>query len=297
MPSRDYKIEFFQLNFMPNGNFESLPSIFAAISDADNNECPSSQSQGGYTREIWGLRTDRFPSTVCGQFRKFRTTDIPEIGSVGELAHEIELEDNQGIIERNFFVFYEENNLIAWHKNSHSSSINQFAKFLSTVSGSRIRALPVIQGDAIERLMSGDVTLKKIELSIPRPTNPDLYPDDDFGTNIIEMMNSTNTDSLKLSMGVDLRRADTEGQLVNRLKRTIRAFSAFGATTAKALVIEDGIEYPIDLIADRVISIQRVETDAHFPPSLTMYGIIDTAKAECQEELDAYFGSVEAALN
>lgn len=293
MPLRSYKIEFFQLSIIPNQDISSVRDLFEAL-DAD--EYDTSLEIGGFTREIWRLVFDRFDNSVCGQFRKFRDTDIPEIGSVGEDAEQIELEDDEGLIERNFFVYYEQNDLLAWHKNSHSSGVNQFANFLSTTAGVKVTAAPVIQSDAIARLMSGDVDLKKIEFTLPRPTNPRLYPEDDFGSSILGMMNNADADSLKISMGVDMRRADTEGKLTSRLKRTLRNLVRNGASTARAHVIDDGVEYPIDLIADRVFSWQSVETNAHFPPNYTMYGIIDTAKAERQEELDGYFGAMEDAL-
>ncbi|ELR0534424.1 hypothetical protein R3I79_004604 [Escherichia coli] len=293
MPQRTYKIEFFQLNFVPNQNVSSIRDLFEALADG---EYETSLNIGGFTREVWGLVFDRFAKSVCGQFRKFRDTDIPEIGSIGEDAEEIELDDGQGLIEKNFFIYYEQNALLAWHKNSHSSSINQFVNFLSSVTGVKVTAGPILQSDAIARLMSGDVELKKIEFTLPRPTNPQLYPQDDFGSTILSMMNSADADSLKISMGIDLRRTDTEGKLANRLKSTLKNLVSNGASTARAHVLEDGIEYPIDLIADRVYSRQSVETNTHFPPSFTMYGIIDTAKAECQEELDAYFGAMEDAL-
>ncbi|SFF36657.1 hypothetical protein SAMN05216563_1299 [Phytobacter palmae] len=293
MPQRSYKIEFFQLNMVPNQNVSSIRELFEALHDE---EYETSLVITGFPREVWGLVFDRYPASVCGQFRKFRNTDIPEVGSIGEDGEEIELDDDEGLIEKNFFVYYEENNLLAWHKNSHSSSINQFVNFLSTTAGIRVTAGPILQSDAIARLMSNDVQLKKIEITLPRPTNPQLYPRDDFGTSIIGLLSDSDADSLKISMGVDLRRADTEGRLSGRLKRTLRNLVQSGATTARAYVFEDGLEHPIDLIADRIFSWQSVETNAYFPPNFTMYGIIDTAKAECQEELDGYFGALEDAL-
>lgn len=293
MSHREYKIEFFQLNFLPNQDISSIRELFEALFEE---EYDTALNIGGFTRETWGLLFDRFPNSVCGQFRKFRNTDIPEIGVIGEDAEQIELEDGEGLIERNFFVYYEENDILAWHKNGHSSSVNQFANFLSNTSGLRISASPILQPEAVNRLMQGNIELKKIEVTIPRPTNPALYPDDDFGSDMIRMMNSADADSLKITMGVDLRRADTEGKLSNRLKNMLRNIVRSGASTARAHVFDDGVEYPIDLIADRVFSWQSVETNAQFPPNLTMYGIIDTAKAERQEELDDYFGAMDDTL-
>ncbi|MGK2697582.1 DUF6731 family protein [Serratia surfactantfaciens] len=295
MTEKNYKVEFFQLSLTPNREIDSFETLFELLENDDDTQ--TALNHGGYTREIWGLRNKRNPRAIYGQFRKFRTTDIPEIGKVGGQSQEIELDDNEGLIERNFFAYYVENDIVAWHKNSHSSSINQFAGFLSAIADCKISAAPILQADAIGRLMSGDVTLKKIEFTLPRPTNPDLYPADNYGRGMIDLMNGVDADSLKVTMGVDLRRADTEGKMSNRLKDTLRALVQSGATTARAYVFDEGIEHPIDLIADRVFSIQQIETDAHFPPAITMYNLLDTAKAECQEGIDDYFGEMGRALD
>ncbi|QWT40135.1 DUF6731 family protein [Dickeya dadantii] len=294
MPEREYRIDFFQLSVLPTHEIEDSVDVFQKIIDG---VFDTAINQSGYTREIWSLRRRRSGNAIDGQFRKFRTTDIPEIGQIGMQAQEIELGDNDGLIEKNFFVFYLENNILAWHRNSHSNSPLQFSRFLSSISDSKVTVDPILQADAVQRLMSGNITLKKIEFTIPRPTNPELYPDDDYGRGIIDLMNNTNADSLKLSMGVDLRRADSEGSMTNRLKQTLRNLVHSGATTARATVFENGIEYPIDLIADRVFSIQQVETNTNFPPNLTMYNLIDSAKQECQESLDAYFGAMGEGLD
>ncbi|MEN4658721.1 DUF6731 family protein [Pantoea agglomerans] len=294
MPARSYKIEFFQLDVVPTAEISSVRELFEAV---DDEELDADLEVGGFTRELWKLVFDRYPDSVCGQFRKFRDTDIPEVGSVGGDAEQIDLEDGEGLIEKNFFIFYEERNILAWHKNNHSSGVTQFVNFLSKISGAKASALPILQPDAIERLMNEDVELKKIEFTLPRPTNPTLYRDDNFSSSILSLMNDSEADTIKLSMAVDLRR-DAEQRLSSRLKNTLRNITRYGASSAKAIVFdENGYEYPIDLIADRVYSYQFIETDRHFPPNLTMYGIIDTAKSDCQEALDGYFGALEDSMD
>lgn len=293
MPQRSYKIEFFQLDVLPNAEIASVRDLFVAVDDGD---LDADLKLGGYTRELWKLIFDRYPNAVCGQFRKFRDTDIPEIGVVGGDAEQIDLEDGEGLIEKNFFIFYEEKNILAWHKNNHSSGVNQFVNFLSEISGTKASALPILQPDAISRLMNDEIELKKIEFTLPKPTNPELYNSDDFSTNILNLLNDSSADTIKVSMAVDLRR-DAEQRLSSRLKTALKNIAGYGASSAKAIVFdENGYEYPIDLIADRVYSYQSVETDRYFPPNLTMYGIIDEAKSDCQEALDGYFGALENSL-
>ncbi|QBH95755.1 hypothetical protein EKN56_04675 [Limnobaculum zhutongyuii] len=290
---RKYKIEFFQLDMTITADYPSPWEVFSAITEEG---AETSLNSGGITRDIWGLRDRNRPLSFVGEFRKFRTTDVPEIGEVGSPAEDIELDENEGIIEKNFFVYYRNHRLLGWHNNSHAGGAKHLATFLSNLLGIKVKLNPVLKTDAIRRLMNGNTTVKKISVSIPRPTNPELYPDDDFGRQTIDMMDHMSADSLRLELGINSRRGDSAGALADRIKQALRAFASSGATTAKAQVIEDGIEYPIDLIADRIISFQSVETNARFPPSGTMYRLIDDAKRDCQEDIDGYFGTLENAL-
>lgn len=95
--------------------------------------------------------------------------------------------------------------------------------------------------------------------------------------------------------GTDAVLTAPDNRLTGAIKQTLRNLHALGATTAKATVIEDGLQHTIDLIADRVSSRQRTETDGR-PPAETMYGLIDNAREECSEAIDGYFGAVDNAL-
>ncbi|ENO0459395.1 hypothetical protein ACAK56_003422, partial [Salmonella enterica] len=233
------------------------------------------------------------PVSFVGQFRKFRNTDIPEKGAAGRQATEIPLDEDEGIVERNFFVYYKKQQLLGWHNNSHASSAKQFAAFLQKLAGVKsINCLPLIQTDALRRLMRGDVTLKQIEFTIPRPTSPEMYPDDDYSQSLLQLMNNASADSLHLKMGINLRRGGGKGRLNNAFKTVLAELSELGATTARAQVFDNGIEHPIDLIADRIIAYKEVETGAKYPPANTMYKLIDSTRSEWEDEINGYLGSM-----
>lgn len=291
---RQYRIDFFQLSIVANGEIASADDVFRAI--LDGNLAAVAES-GGFTREVYELAHRGRPNSYTGQFRKFRTYDLPEIGAAGDSAHELELLEGQGLIERNFFVFYAEHSLIGWHVNGHGSTQNQLAKFLGAITGQQMRVDPVPVAGALERLMAGDVITKKITATIARPTNAAMMPDDDYSSEFIRLLSGFDGDSLHISIGIDARRGDSAGRLTNRAKDALRALAASGATTARADVIEDGIEHPIDLLLDRVKSFQYAESDSKYPSRTTMFTLIDLAHRESLADFQCHFGQGNRVLD
>lgn len=291
---KKYIIDFYCLSMQPTAE---LPSVASGLDSIIDSELSPHADINGYVREIWKpIKRSRPRISYAGQFRKFRQSDLPEIGAAGEDAAELELEDGQGLVERNFFIYYPAHSLLAWCRNAHGSTTNQFARFLSNVWSTKVTSHPVLEHDAARRLMRNGVVLKKIIVTIPRPTSPDMYAETEFNETALGLLNDAAADSIHMEMGVDARRADSSGGLVDGLKRALAEAVGLGASTARAIVIDDGIEHPIDLIADRVFSVQEIETNAKYPPSGTMYAAIDAARHECEELINDYFGSLGGAL-
>lgn len=284
---REYRIDFFQLSVVATGEIGSAYDIFSGIAEG---ALPSVGRSAGYTREIFDLSRRSRPTSFTGQFRKFRTSDLPEVGAAGESAEELELAEGKGLIERNFFVYWKQHNILGWHVNGHASTPNQLATFFSQTVGSKVAANPIPLKGAMERLLDGGVDVKRITATIARPTNADLVANDDYSNDTMELLSKLGGDSLHISIGIDGRRGDSNGRLKDRAKRLLRSLVRHGATTARADVVEDGIAHPIDLIMDRVTSHQYAETNAKYPPNATMYQMIDTAHREHRADFQAHFG-------
>ncbi|MFP1683371.1 DUF6731 family protein [Alloalcanivorax sp. C16-1] len=286
--TKRYRIDFYQLNIHPTDTvrdpWEGLEAIQAGL-------LPDQATHNGLTRELWQL-DDSKPGTrhFFGQFRKFRTEDLPEVGAAGANARSLELAENEGVIEKNFFIFYKQHNILAWHLNGHGSSPKQFAQVLQESWGTRVTADPIIASDALERLMNNGTILKSVSLSVARPTNPEVYVRTDFARDTMGLLNGSGGDSMRISLSVDGRRGDSQGGLVEGWKSTLRDFMRIGVRTAKAKIEEGGFEEHIDLIADRVQSYQEVETDAKYPSRNAMHGLIVAARQECDGPIQQYFG-------
>lgn len=288
---KQYNIEFYLLTLKQTKALKTLSDAFQSVIDK---KIPSSSNRDGYTREVWALKK-RPDGSFAGEIRKFRNSNVPEKGAPGKQSEPIPLEIDEGIIERNFFVYYPSQSVIGWHRNHFACGISRFSGFLSAIFSTKVKAYPLLEKDAVERLMRGNVKMKKISLTIPRPRNPELYPENDFSKKTLSLLGDSGADTMQVVMGINTRRGDSDGNLKHNIKFAMQELVDFGARKAVVEVFgDDGIVHPIDLIAERIVSVQVAETDARFPPAGTMYRLIDTAYADNQENIDGYLGAADS---
>lgn len=291
LEQKNFNIDFYQLVHKPTAQLATPSDAFDQMI---NKTLPTVASIMGFTREIWNL--NKRGNNYAFQLRKFRTNNLPQVGTTGFDAVDLQLAARHGLIELNYAMYFPARQILAWCQNSHGSAPAHLAKFLSDRWSNEVTISPILQADAIARLMRGGIQLKKIELTIPRPTNPDLYPAEQFNQSLIDMLREGRADSIHITMGIDGRRKDSAGTLMADLKRTLTEAAGLGASTAKAIVFDNGVEHPIDLLTDRVRSTQQVLTDVRYPPSATMYDAIERAHHESEGAINGYFGALGNAV-
>lgn len=291
----NYRFDAFKLNVTASGDIATVSDI---IREIDEGGGPNTTNDGGYVRELWRARQVRNPNAWFGQFRKFRQGDLPLVGAPGEEGHELEIEDDEALIEKNLFLVVPPHDILLWLVNGHANTPNQFTRFLSKLAGTKVTADPIVQPDAMRRLMRGNLVLKKVQMRVARPTDATWYPADDFSKEIFEVMAKGGGDSLLVEASVDGRLAPSRRHaLALRWKRAFRDFVNDGhATMAKVDVIEDGIEYPIDLLADRLVTSVQVDHDGRYAPAETMLGALQAAWTDIEPMVTETFGLEGNAL-
>lgn len=295
MDVKSYRIDFFQLNIDPSGAIARPEDAFDLMIKG---QLPKSKQVGGYDREIFNLAPRQAGNSYGAQFRKFRVDHLPEIGQKGLSAHQLSLSPGQGLIEKNFIVYYRKFRILGWHLNGHANAPKQLAQFLSDIWGQKVTIEPILVADALNRLMSGSVHVTSIMASVARPTNPDVVMGDDYSDAVMNMLNGLDGDRIKIEINIDGRRADSAGRLATKAKDVIRALKRAGASTARAHVVDDeGFEYPIDLVLDRCKSSVEIPTDGQFPAAETMFEYIDAAHKEHEDDFTAAFGDGDNSLD
>ena len=253
---------------------------------------------GSMTYEIRDLESHSNGATYTGVLAKFRTDDFPHVGEPGGEEEELNIGDNQGLIEKNHFIFHRQNQLLVWQVNGNASSEKRLGEVLSDISNETVVFNPVFQPDAVRRLMRGNVTPLSLEFTIARPTNTDLIPRNQWNEGLLSLMGQAGGARFSAKITSDSRSAEGDKRkLMPRMKSALKELSGMdGVTKAKFIVEEDGIKHPLDLLEDRVKSSQTVEMIGRYPSVRSMYSALRRAKTEQQAALDEYFGQDGNAL-
>lgn len=284
--THQYRIEFYEVAIKATAEHANA---FAALQSLAARTDALCVEWGGITRELW--KPSLQGVSIRGALRKFRMSDLPEIGSVGGNSRELELEEDQGLVEKNFFTLYRQQSLLAWHTNGHANTVGQFARVLAELLGTEVHANPLIQSDALRRLLRGGVEVRNMEISIPRPRDPSYYPENEFNKGILSALSASEGDRILVKITTDAR-INADPTLSKRLiKSALKEIITDDlASKARVNVNEDGIEHPIDLIADRLLTFVEIEHDGRYPPQQKMFRAFDTARHEQQEAINACLG-------
>ena len=108
---KQIRVDFFKVHVAHGGRITNaydgfLEMINGAISTVFTNK--------GYTRELYKL-SETTSGGIYGSFRKFRDDDLPRISAIGGDEEDLVLQDGQGIVEQNCFIFYPNSNVLAMH--------------------------------------------------------------------------------------------------------------------------------------------------------------------------------------
>lgn len=285
MAKKTYKISFFQLTITSVPN---IPTIEEGFNKVIIGDLKAYLPCNGYMYDLWGV-TNR-NNSFAGQLRKFRAEDL-ELARPNEQGEYLELDD-KFLVEKNHFIYYSEHQLLLWCCNGNASTQGQFCSFLTELWGTKVEAAPIIKASAIRRLMSGG-GIKSIDVTIPRPGNAELYSSDNFSDDMIRTLRRAGADSMSFRLNMDWRQG--RRSLAEEVKNALCNFLNEGATKAQAIMFDNDVEHPVDLIADRLVSFQKVEHDGNLP-SLSMYSLIDDARDECRDDINEYFGEGENTL-
>ena len=282
---KNIRVDFFQMTITPTDTIKTPLQGFKAIQDG---VVANHHDNGGFKREFYAIGT--YGPNICGALRKFRNEDLPKISSLGGAELDLPLADGQGLVEHNCFIYDPKYSVLALHFNSHANHVSRVGETLAGLWGTSVELTPLVSADTFKRLLKTGTTLVEIEAKIPKPNNPQLLPkSDNFSQGALDLLNMSDADSLSIKVGIDQRYAGMNRRLANWLKNSVRTLSQYDPQKLTAKIDENGIVSPIDLIADRIKSKQKVEASGRHIPRETLYNAIAQAYDEVESEIDEYF--------
>lgn len=297
-----YNFDFYQtatLNSDHNAVVQSTGDIFQQFkAKLDANEYVT-KDIGSYIYELRLLEETDFG--YRGVIGKHRTSDLPHAATVGGEERELELEQNENLLEKTFFHYYHENSLLIVQRNHLCIHFSNFARFLSV--GSYVSTLsPVIATEDIRWLTDNNVQIRTADFQIAKPTNPDIFQDveHDFTNGIIKSLESSGTAVLNITMrGNGRTDVREERYLAGTVKGALRELQTkFDVKRCKLLLEnqETFVTHPVDLVADRLFYSESLHVSGRYPSNIAMWEALENAKDTKEEDLIAYFGTIENRL-
>lgn len=298
--TRQFKIDFYQAQFGPDGEGGQAWELLQGLAGGEA-PLPAIDVRGTYYQIRELIATG--PGVIRGVFGKIRHDDIPHIGSVEGEERDIELAENEGLIEKNHFLFFKKWRLVVWQQNGHAANIDRFGAYLTDFSEETISLNPVFQPDAMKRLLQGENQLRRLELSIAKPTNAELYvardktPDDD----LIALLADSGAFKIRLDLAANGHSRDPRQRyLPSRMKAVMKRVMGRDDVEVKRATVqvedEHGLSHPIDLIADRLRSTQDVSMLGRYPDPADMFRALRAARDENLDMLKELFGEGDQQL-
>lgn len=233
-----------------------------------------------------------------GIIGKHRKSDLPHAAIVDGAEREIELADDENLLEKTHFHFYEDYQLIILQKNHYGINNKRFGRYLS--SGTYVTTLnPVIEPSDLQLLLHNRIQLRSIEVAIARPRNQELFRnvEHDFNNTIVSTLRGTGSATLKIEARGDARSNDPESRyLQSSIKRALREMQSTFDVKKCQLLLEDqdqGITHPVDLVCNRLKFQKQIHVEGRYPQSFEMWTALTEARVNKEAELQRYFGSLD----
>lgn len=291
---KSYSLDFFSgKSHSDNSDF----CIFSTLESLCQLEKAPHYQLGSFDYQLRNL--SQTGNTIKGVLAKFRTSDLPHAGSPDGAERALDLEEREGLIEKNHFIVKKDKCVVVFQRNGHAARIERLSEYLTQYTGETVVFDPILQPDSIERMLDDNLKPVSIELSYAPPTNPDFYPNDDWGRRLTELADIGNGSRVRVVLTADRRSADeSKHTLSARLKDSAAALARGRRASVARVKLTDGdFDYPIDLIADRIYEVKNVEIRGRYPVPDSIYAALQRAYTDRREDINAIFGQPGHRLN
>jgi hypothetical protein len=283
--SKTYWADFYRVRVEKNNSSPLIANLLRDSASASYLDMLDTLETGDHhqIRNIVAFRTDKVFKAVFG---KVRNIDIPVQGDHQGNEEDLVLKPGYGLVEKNYLLYFRENNLLVYQRNMTGSHYSKLAAYLSKVTGKTVALDPVLTSDSYKRLMANNVVPTKIEFSVAASPNSTLYPEE-WTQEMMDLVKGVGGARARVSIRADTRRGETLAPLV---KEAAVILARSGRAGVSRLTI-DGGEHPIDLIADRIIEKMSVDIEGRYPQPESIYNELVAAKDRRQNDLDSFFGT------
>ncbi len=283
MATKKYKVRFFQANVGANQTKASeLLAGLAKIIAKDGVGPSILLGDNKYQiRELVSFNNDK---SFKGAFAKLRD-DAPHIAHEAGTEKPITLDANEHLIEKNYFLYSSDNELLIYQTNFSASSCSKLGQYLTTCAAgaSTVSFSDILRPAALQKLLAGQI--KSLEVAFARPKKLANYANEhDWSKNVMGLLRGSGAG--RISVKVSTR--SKAQALTDEMKGVIQEFFDNDYTRALKVKLED-VERPIDLISNAIKDQIEVVMDGIYPNPLSIYAELEKAKDRQKDNLSDYF--------
>lgn len=256
---KTFKVRFYQAHTEENEKEVTAANVLLCLaSKQENGELLPQVGEGKQKHEIRELKATKNQKFVRGVLALVRD-DAPHIREEDGSERIIELKEEEGVLEKNYFLFYPETRLLVWQVNGSASHVSRLGRYLTEVSGVKIKFLDILQKRAYERLQQGVVNA--MQFRVARMQNADNIDENDWEAGAFELMSGVGGTAIKVEVSTP---RISRGLDASALKKIVKRL--MGRNDIKTLKVSlDGEKEPIDLLADRISDSIKVNMAGRYP--------------------------------
>jgi len=215
--------------------------------------------------------------------------DAPHIRAADGAEREIHLEDQEGVLEKNYFLFFRKHRLLVWQVNGRASHVMRFERYLSSLSPHSIAFDHVIDRNAMDRLRSGAITRIRVQVAMSK--NAQAYDPHVWEGGIFQTMAGAGASTMQFELSTGRKKTGLTAAVKDAIHRLLDR-----AETRSIKVRMDGQQEFIDLVADCVTDKIQVNMIGLYPDPTDVFAQLAAAKDRQTVRLEAYYGTGDRVL-
>lgn len=288
MPSKKFTVRFYK-------GTRGEPVLGKKLSDllhsmAVREDAPPRINMGDQDYELRELRSLNEGQVIKGVFAVLRD-DAPHIRKADGVEAPILLEEEEGLIEKNYFLYHRANEVLTYQVNGRASHVSRFERYLTDCTGGEdtVSFSDILLVDTFQRLQQG--LIKSFKFRVAKPKNAALVDPHDWESPAFGLMDGADASIITVNVRTRSKERGLSATLKDAAHRLIQS-----EATRKVEVELIGDQYPIDLMAECLKCTIEVQMNGLYPTPESVFGQLQRAKDSSQGSLDAYFGVGDAAL-
>lgn len=298
MNKKKITAEFYAMHAFDSDDFDVFYDL---LKKHDENHAPSisldKKSDGSDSDEKYQIRSisaNASGTVIKAVFGRCRFNENLEQASEKTDDKDVDLLPGHGLVEKNHFLFFSENNLIVYQRNGNGSGIGKLQRYLIRLTKKNIALEAVLTEDSYKKLINAG-SLKRFEASIVPPRFSELEEESSL-YEAVESFKSNNATRIKISLS-----ANASSPLPNSYKEDLVNLARAGwAKVARATVKpSDSVDFSddaelkdqvIDLISNKIKAEFDVDLDEKNKPAPNeIWRGLAKMKDKCNAQLKAFF--------